>query len=116
MIFVATSPDEWVAKSMDRLIHRSAWKGNSQKSGYLIGPELIHVLGSLCTTTTCRFRSRGVVGLRSHPHASQSEIYARSCIRSTQNSPSRAADRLVVALLGARRLFLRSLRCALQEA
>src|SRR5215210_4035753 len=26
MIFVATSCDEWAAKSMDRLIHRSAWK------------------------------------------------------------------------------------------
>jgi hypothetical protein len=29
--FVATSSDEWVAKSMDRLIHPSAWKGNSAK-------------------------------------------------------------------------------------
>src|SRR5215216_5985092 len=31
MIFVATSPDEWVAKSRNRLIHRSAWKKNSPK-------------------------------------------------------------------------------------
>src|SRR5215217_9635514 len=29
--FVATSPDEWVAKSMDRLIHPSAWNRNSRK-------------------------------------------------------------------------------------
>ena len=29
--FVATSPDEWVAKSMDRLIHQSAWNRNSRK-------------------------------------------------------------------------------------
>jgi hypothetical protein len=29
MIFVATSPEEWVAKSMDRLIDRSAWNRNS---------------------------------------------------------------------------------------
>ena len=36
------------------LIHQSAWNRNSRKSGSLIGPELIHVLGSLCTTTTCR--------------------------------------------------------------
>jgi hypothetical protein len=31
MIFVATSPEEWVAKSMDRLIDRSAWNRNSRK-------------------------------------------------------------------------------------
>jgi hypothetical protein len=34
-------------------MHPSAWKDHSTKSGYLIGPGLIHVLGSLCTTTTC---------------------------------------------------------------
>ena len=45
---------------------------------YLIGPELIHVLGSLCTTTTCRSRSRGVSGLRSHPRVSRRAFYARS--------------------------------------
>src|SRR5215212_5409996 len=32
--FVATSPDEWVAKSMDRLIHRSAWNRNSRKFAF----------------------------------------------------------------------------------
>jgi hypothetical protein len=35
-----------------------------------------------------RSRSRGVVGLRSHPRASQSEIYARSCKRTSENSTS----------------------------
>jgi hypothetical protein len=33
-----------------------------------------------------RSRSRGVVGLRSHPRASQSEISARSRIRTVENS------------------------------
>src|SRR5215217_7482229 len=43
---------------------------------------------SLCTTTTCRCRSRGVVGLRSYPRASQSESFAQSCKRTSKNSPS----------------------------
>jgi hypothetical protein len=34
-------------------IHRSAWKVDTPKSGYLIGQGLIHVLGSLCSTTIC---------------------------------------------------------------
>jgi hypothetical protein len=34
--FVATSCDEWTAKSMDRLIHPSAWKVNSQKFGEVL--------------------------------------------------------------------------------
>src|SRR5215208_7024800 len=49
---------------------------------------LIHALGSLCTTTICRSRSRGVGGLRSHPRASGRAFYARSCIRTSENSPS----------------------------
>src|SRR5215207_7283370 len=52
------------------------------------GPRLIHVLGSLCTTTICRSPSRGVNGLRSHPRGSQRAIYARSCIRTSENSSS----------------------------
>src|SRR5215212_1072362 len=60
------------------LIHTSAWKGNSRKSGYLIGPVLIHVLGSFCITTTCSPLPRDVCGLRSHPRASQRGIYAGS--------------------------------------
>src|SRR5215204_2984185 len=38
MIFVATSPAEWVAKSMDRLIDRSAWNRNSAKFTVAIFP------------------------------------------------------------------------------
>src|SRR5215204_3108945 len=53
-----------------------------------LGPRLIHALGSLCTTTTCRSHIRGGSGLRSHPRASQSEIYARSYIRTSRNFPS----------------------------
>src|SRR5215212_4165363 len=36
-----------------RSIQPSAWKGCSEKSGCLIGAGLIHIPGSLCTTTTC---------------------------------------------------------------
>ena len=46
----------------------------------LIGLELIHALGSLYTTTTCRSSSRRVSGLRRHPRGSRREFYARSCI------------------------------------
>jgi hypothetical protein len=51
-------------------------------------PSLIRRTAYLSSTTTCRPRPRGVKGLRSHPRASQSEIYARSCIRTSQNSYS----------------------------
>jgi hypothetical protein len=40
---------------------------------------LIHALGSLCTTTTCRLRSRGVGGLRRYSCASGRVIFAGSC-------------------------------------
>src|SRR5215218_3137690 len=65
-----------------------SWKVASEKSGNLIGPGLIHVLGSLCSTTTCRTLSRGVSGLRRHPRGSRRAFYARSCIRTSENSPS----------------------------
>src|SRR5829696_4063732 len=65
-----------------------SWKVASEKSGNLIGPGLIHVLGSLCSTTTCRTLSRGVSGLRRHPRGSRRAFYARSCIRTSENTPS----------------------------
>src|SRR5215216_1332452 len=55
---------------------------------HLIGPRLIHALGSLCTTTTCRPLPRRLSGLRSHPRGSRSTLYARSCKRTSQNTPS----------------------------
>src|SRR5215218_6888440 len=71
------------------LIHRSAWwKVHSEKSGHLRGPGLIHVLGSLCTTTTCSPLLRRVSGLRSHPRDSRRAFYARYCIRTSENLPS----------------------------
>jgi uncharacterized cupin superfamily protein len=51
----------------------------------LSASRLIHVLGSLCTTTTCRSHSPGVKGLRSHPRASQRAIHPGSCIWTSQN-------------------------------
>jgi hypothetical protein len=35
-----------------RLIHPSAWKGYSAKFEHLLGPHFIHILASLCATTT----------------------------------------------------------------
>src|SRR5215217_3714823 len=49
--------------------------------------EPIQVLGSLCTTTTCRPLPLGVMGLRGHPRGSRRAIYARSCIRTSENFP-----------------------------
>src|ERR687897_463102 len=40
MIFVATSPEEWVAKSMDRLIHPSAWNRNSANFAFWVFSEV----------------------------------------------------------------------------
>jgi hypothetical protein len=68
----------------------SAWKELSENSGFRsrhspgrVPPDrtgaLIHPLGSLCTTTTCRPRSRGVGGLRRYSCASGRVIYAGSC-------------------------------------
>src|SRR5918993_3548348 len=47
MIFVATSPAEWVAKSMDRLIDRSAWNRNSAKFTVAICPALSRTPGPI---------------------------------------------------------------------
>ena len=44
----------------------------------LIGLELIHALGPLCTTT-CSSSSRGGSGLRRYSLASEWAFYARSC-------------------------------------
>jgi hypothetical protein len=46
-------------------------------------PVLIHVLGSLCTTTTCRPYPRGAAGRRSHPRGPRRAIYARACKRTS---------------------------------
>src|SRR5215207_8779535 len=48
MIFVATSPAEWVAKSMDRLIDRSAWNRNSANFAFW-GFSEVHQKGSNIT-------------------------------------------------------------------
>src|SRR5215211_5999407 len=61
----------------------------SSLSGYLLGAELIHILGSLFTTTTCRAFPRGWSGLRRHSLTSGRAIYARSCKWTSENSPSR---------------------------
>jgi hypothetical protein len=43
-------------------------------SSYPINPpKLIHALGSLCSTTTCRFSIRRVAGLRRLPRGSHGE-------------------------------------------
>src|SRR5215210_2130171 len=41
------------------------------------------------STTTCRPLSRRVAGLRSPPRGPRRAIYAGSCIRTSENSPSR---------------------------
>src|SRR5215217_561408 len=51
----------------------------SSLSGYLLGAELIHILGSIFTTTTCRAFPRGGSGLRRHALTSRGAFYARSC-------------------------------------
>jgi hypothetical protein len=51
----------------------------------LMDPGLIHVLGSLCTTTTCRCPAHGVGELRSHPCASGKAFYAGSCKGTSEN-------------------------------
>src|SRR5215213_53830 len=52
-----------------------------------MGPGLIRVPESLCTTTTCSSHPRGVSGLRCHPRGFGAAFYARSCKRTSQNSP-----------------------------
>jgi hypothetical protein len=42
---------------LNALIHRSAWKGYSEKFGCLLEPRFIHILASLCATTTCSVAS-----------------------------------------------------------
>jgi hypothetical protein len=46
-------------------------------SRHLLVPELIHILESLCTTTVCSFRSRGVRDPRSHPRGSRAALRCR---------------------------------------
>jgi hypothetical protein len=41
---------------------------------HLIGPGLIHALGSLCSPTTCRLLACGVKGLRGSPRGSRREF------------------------------------------
>jgi hypothetical protein len=78
-----TCADEFPMNSTKQLhgFPPSAWKGLSENSGFRsshspdrVPPDrsgaLIHALGSLCTTTTCRLRSRGVGGLRRYSCAS----------------------------------------------
>src|SRR5215213_11825826 len=70
-------------------IHPSAWKVAAEKSaGYLMGAGLIHHAASLCNTTTCRDHPRDVDGLKSHLLASRRAFYARSCKRTSENTPS----------------------------
>src|SRR5215203_1729448 len=48
----------------------------------------IHLPAYRSTTTRCRPPPCGVKGLRSHPRASGRGIYAQSCKRTSENSPS----------------------------
>jgi hypothetical protein len=59
-----------------------SYRGGAKRffsTGYLMGQGLIHVLGSLCTTTRCSPFPRRLSGLRSHPQDSQMTFYAQSC-------------------------------------
>ena len=49
--------------------------------------RIIRLPGYPSNTIRCGPPPCGEKGLRSHPHASRRAIYARSCIRSSQNSP-----------------------------
>jgi hypothetical protein len=62
-------------------IDRRSWKGIAGKSRHLIVPELIHILESLCTTTTCSSRSRAMRGPRSHPRGSRAVQNTESELR-----------------------------------
>src|SRR5215217_6899935 len=60
--------------------------------------------------TICRSPSRGVVGLRSHPRASRSEIYARSCselrrIRLPRTSVNKGKMKGIIEVSSARALL-----------
>src|SRR5215217_1233736 len=70
-------------------IHPSAWKVNSEKSRHFRGTGFIHAPGSLFSTTTYRPLTLGLSGLRCPPHGSQRAFYALSCIRTSENFPSR---------------------------
>jgi hypothetical protein len=50
--------------------------------------RLIHALEFLCGTTICRPLPRGVSRLRRHSLTSRRAFYARSCTRTSQNTPS----------------------------
>jgi len=56
MIFVATSPEEWVAKSMDRLIQRSAWNRNSANFAFWVFSEVRSPLGFVTVAVTLERR------------------------------------------------------------
>src|SRR5215204_1619646 len=86
-----TCGDEFPMNSTKQLhgFPPSAWKELSENSGFRsshspgrVPPDrtgaLIHALGSLCTTTTCRTHSRGVGGLRRYSCASGRVIYTGS--------------------------------------
>jgi hypothetical protein len=49
---------------------------------------LIYATESLCITTTCSPHSRGLMGSRSHPRSHMVAFYARSCKRTSENTPS----------------------------
>src|SRR5215208_1234624 len=51
----------------------------SSLCGYLLGAELIHILGAIFTTTTCRAVPRGGSGLRRHARTARGAFDARSC-------------------------------------
>src|SRR5215212_8231486 len=62
-------------------------EGVSEKCGCPIGPGLIHVPESLCTTTICSPHSRCVRGHSSHLRGPRRAVYARLCKLTSENNP-----------------------------
>src|SRR5215213_152210 len=66
----------------------TAWKVNSEKFGRLLELRFIHILASLCATTTCSVASYAS-RRREWPVAPvQDRCYAGSCKRTSENNPS----------------------------
>jgi hypothetical protein len=70
------------------VMHRTSWKGHSEKYECQMISAPIQILGFLCTTTTCSTYPYGVSGLRRHPRGLLREIYAEFCIWTAENTPS----------------------------
>jgi hypothetical protein len=73
-------------------MHPTSWKGNSEKFGRLLEPHSIHILASLCTTTTCSVASYAYRRRECAVAPAWDRCYAGSCIRTSENSPSTHSD------------------------